>query len=305
MKPHQVLMLSLIALTTTLIGAGLFAWTQHLSPFVGFYWAITTVTTVGYGDVTPHNTIGRIIAMATMVTTIPIAAAAFGGWTANLTSLHIRRALGMTLENHQDHIVILGYTSLLTHLLPDLIEEHQKVLLIAVQDPSNIPSDVSFIAGDPTNPHTLTKAHLTQARQIIVLGDTDGAVIMTAVEARNVAPSIPLFAITQSRRATQTLKELGMPHSVAAQDLLGHTLAKSLETPHAADLFVSLLTSDHTALQEIPVTEEWIGKTFNDMRHHSETIALGIVHNNQVFLGVNENPVMTAEDHILWLIPSA
>ena len=36
---------------------------QHLSAWDGVWWAMSTITTVGYGDVTPHTVAGRLIAI--------------------------------------------------------------------------------------------------------------------------------------------------------------------------------------------------------------------------------------------------
>jgi len=58
-------------------GGALFAMTQHIAFTTGLYWAITTATTVGYGDVIPHNPAGRLVASAVMLTTIPLLASVF------------------------------------------------------------------------------------------------------------------------------------------------------------------------------------------------------------------------------------
>ncbi len=297
---HQILMLTVLVFVIMLVSAVLYSSTQQVSLFTGLYWAVTTVTTVGYGDVTPHNAVGRIIAMGTMLTAIPLAGVAFSGWTASLVSIHFRKVWGLAMNKMHRHLVILGYNPILIHILPDLAARHTELVLIAPGDIPSLPANFPHINGDPTHPHVLAQAHLPDAKQIAVLGETDGAVLMSAIEAHRIAPETPIFAVTHSRRAAQTLKDLGMTHSVASQDLLGHTLATSLETPHAADFFVALLTSTRATLQEIPAPKDALHRPLADFVPPDVSTVLAIIRQNHVILPI-DNPVIEPLDTILVL----
>jgi voltage-gated potassium channel Kch len=67
------------------VGADCFSAAEHISYVSGLYWAVTTATTVGYGDVIPRNTVGQLIAIAVMLTTIPLLASVF----ALITGAHM------------------------------------------------------------------------------------------------------------------------------------------------------------------------------------------------------------------------
>jgi len=79
------------AVAFDLVGAACFAATEHVSLFDGIYWSVTTATTVGYGDLTPHTHLGRIIAVLVMLTVIPLFAATFSLLTTSLTTMHVSK----------------------------------------------------------------------------------------------------------------------------------------------------------------------------------------------------------------------
>jgi len=71
---------------------------QHLSTWDGVWWAMTTVSTVGYGDVVPRTTDGRIIAIAVMFVGI--------GFIAILTAAAAERFIRTTGAIEEEQLEI-------------------------------------------------------------------------------------------------------------------------------------------------------------------------------------------------------
>ena len=62
-----------MSLGSALTGGAAFASVEKISVGDGIYWAITTMTTVGYGDFSPKTAEGKAIAVAVMLVGIGFA----------------------------------------------------------------------------------------------------------------------------------------------------------------------------------------------------------------------------------------
>ncbi len=102
-----------IALATVVVTLGAGALMRVLSPhdfgsvWIGFWWAVQTVTTVGYGDVVPHSTSGRIVAAVVMLVGIGFLTVVTASVTAALVESYRRRApdpMMVELDSRLDEI---------------------------------------------------------------------------------------------------------------------------------------------------------------------------------------------------------
>jgi voltage-gated potassium channel len=98
---------ALLAVTTVIVGGAVFAEVEKthdgktLSSWDGIWWAATTVTTVGYGDIYPGTTGGRVIAMTIMAVGIGFVALL----TAFVADRFIQQEVGDDIEDRDERIL--------------------------------------------------------------------------------------------------------------------------------------------------------------------------------------------------------
>jgi voltage-gated potassium channel len=99
---RRTVILAGLALACMLGGAAAFSLAEHVSFWLAMYWALSTASTVGYGDVAPRSGAARVIAATVMLTAIPLLAAAFASLTAMHVHRHVRAHVDRVLEA-RDH----------------------------------------------------------------------------------------------------------------------------------------------------------------------------------------------------------
>ena len=295
---RHVLILLGSAIAVVLVGAELFALAESLPFTTGLYWAVTTATTVGYGDVTPHNPIGKLIASLVMLTTIPMLAAAFAIVSGAAAAASVRRFLAMhSTFPEGTYRLIIGMSDSVPAILDELANAGIPVVLVADVDPATVRSGVHVVRGKPTEETVIARAKPAGAEQALITGASDGDVLVSTVLVRKQAPALVITALVDSPSVREALRDLGVQQSVATSELVARTLAASLETPHAGEMISALVGSRDVLAEVDPGTS--VGKRLSAVRNERPGLVLGLVRDGEFTLGLGDDPVVAAGDRLL------
>lgn len=175
---------SVLGVTTILGGLSLYLVEGKLNPSLatvldGFWWALVTVTTVGFGDITPVTLLGRIIG-AVLMTAGMFTLALFAGIVGSslVSGMLSIREEQFRMSDYVNHVVVCGHDES-THLLLDAMRREldltqtRVVLFDDHERPRDLPPDFLWVQGDPTKESELDKVRLTHAAAVIVSGERD------------------------------------------------------------------------------------------------------------------------------------
>jgi voltage-gated potassium channel len=280
-------LLILMAITATLVtGTVGFTWIDHFPPFDAFYMTLTTMTTVGYGEIHPLSRAGRVFNSFLIffgVTTIFIA---IGAMTQTIIELEFGDAIGKRrnkrmIDKLKDHFIICGYGRVGRGAAAEL--QHAGVPFVVVDsDPERVERAMTAgklaVLADATRDETLRHVHIDRARGLVAALATDADNLFVLLSAKGLNPHIFVAARAAEEGAEDKMRRAGADAVFAPYAITGHRLAQALLRPHVVQ-FLDFTTKDigeDIAIEQVRVSEtsEMASKSIRELQIGRE---LGVI----------------------------
>ena len=266
-----------------------------------FWWAIVTMTTVGYGDFTPKTLEGRMFAVFVMFAGISLTAM----FTAIISSIfvakRIREEKGLEKVNIKNHIILCGWNRNADKIIDSiqyLAEAPRKnVVLINDLDEEEIARlktryrkiRLHFVVGDFTSEQVLEKANLEAAETVIIIPsdindsiqNPDDKTIRAALTIKGLEPNIRLIAYLHDRENLTHIKRANADEVVISDDFGAYMLASHVMNPGIPQTVNRLLDNvSKNRFKRVDIPSEFIGKPFDNLFNHFRK------KNNSILVGV-------------------
>ncbi len=201
------------------------------TPLDGFWWSLVTVTTVGFGDITPATSLGRIVGAVLMVAGMFTLALFAGIVGSSLVSgmLSIREEQ-FRMSEYVNHVVVCGYDES-SHIMLDALSKEldpSKTRVVVVDDherPRDLPPDFLWVQGDPSKESELDKVRLTHAAAVIVSGARDMSPQNADARTILIAFTIRRFLKRQGKRMRHRHQPLYVVAEILDSENVAHALS--------------------------------------------------------------------------------
>ena len=238
----------------------------------GNYWwyFVVTSATVGYGDIFPVSTAGRIIGFYVIVGGIVTLTLLFTQLANALQSIRGRRMRGVVPLDLSDHVVLLGYWPGRTERIVDELTAEGRfwVALCAWDDVPENPlshhDSVHFVRGDLAGEDVMTRACVQSARTAVIDGRDDNETLAIAVAVDHVNPRIHLVAAVRDLGRRESLRYVNAGVQVV-QWHMPFLLSEEATDPGITQIYNDLMSSGgHGNTYSLQVTAGFPHATFGD-----------------------------------------
>ncbi len=234
-----------LSVLAMLIGLGTlgFTWFGAMSWVDGFYMAVTTLSTVGYGEARPLGPGARLFAAAFILvgvgaTLYTVAAAAEFLIAGRVRDWIGRRSMNKLLAAMQNHVIVCGYGRLGRSVGAELARGRVEHVIV-----DEDPAIVARLEGGPhpallasaADEGVLEAAGIGRARAIVAATGSEAINVFIALAAREANPTIAIHARAETEAGARRLQRAGATQVVSPYQLGGQRLAHAILRPAVAD----------------------------------------------------------------------
>ncbi len=270
--------------------------------FQSLWFSIVTVTTVGYGDISPVSAIGKLAAIAIMlIGTVYVVVL-----TANITSWLVernrKRTLGLVpVKEIGSPIMICGWKKGMGDLAKEILSLHKidssQLVLVNDADPHEVNElrqdpilrDFHYFSGDYTNTEVLINAGVSKAEKALILADELTGKTVDEIDFKSVLATIAIKRIYPHIYTIVEIIHTKFRHyleNVEAEEIIfNRFIARALVCNMALSsgvnsIFKKFFSMESGILRIVPIDAEWVGNTYERVKQHIEdAVVIGILEN--------------------------
>ncbi len=208
-------------------------YTEVQTPIDAFYYTIVTMSTVGYGDLTPTTELARVFALSFIVVGTASFAYALATLVTPAIENRLTKALGKVTERQlealEGHVVVLGTGGPSDSVLRELEGRAEAVVVTTNEEQAKQLRSRGFlvIESDPSDERALEKARVSEAAAVVAATNHDERDAFALLTARELAPDARIVASAVDVENVENLRRAGADTVISPASIVGGLVAES------------------------------------------------------------------------------
>jgi len=269
------------------------------SLFEAVYFSVVTVSTVGYGDITPKTVPGRLVSIFLIFSGMIL----ISSFTATMSSIIISKKLkegqGVSSIKGKNFVVLCGWNWKVESIINSLIATGiRDIVLVNDSDPAQISSiiekhteaNLKFVKGDFTNMNILNKANVEHSKGVIIvpdnsIGSSQGAdekTVFCTMTVKSISDKIKVHVQLLRNETVPYIIRAKADNYFIADNTAPFFLASDVANPGISDVMLNLMSfNQDDTIESSEIPKDYAGKTFRELseyfREKQDSILLGLV----------------------------
>ena len=248
-----------VCVLAIIIAAGVIGYVviEDWSVVDALYMTIITVTTVGYDEVHPLTTTGRIFSIFLIVGGVSGALYALTGIAGYIIEGHLgttlgRRRMERTIAKLKEHFILCGYGRVGQEIARIFTEEGVPFVIVDKDQESIATAEKDgylYMLGDATSDEVLKEAGIERARGLVIAVGNDADSVYITLSARGLRPDLFIEARSSSSMAGAKLKKAGADRIISPYSLGARRMAQLALRPIVVDFIDTVISLRGRELQ--------------------------------------------------------
>src|SRR3954453_12987007 len=216
-----------------------------------FYYAVVSLSTTGYGDITPATPDARLVNVLLVTPARVLFLIILVGTTLEVLTDQYRNSLRVSRWRRKlkDHVIVCGYGTKGRAAVGALLEtgfDKSRIVIVENREAALRQASANglvAIEGNATRSAVLSQADVRNCKSVIIATDSDEASVLITLTVRQLtAGQVRIIAAVREQENAALLKQSGAHHVIVSSSTAGRLLGLTTTAPPLIDVVEDLLT---------------------------------------------------------------
>ncbi|PIB35457.1 ion transport 2 domain protein [Reichenbachiella sp. 5M10] len=258
------------------------------------WYTIVTLTTVGYGDITPITIYGRVVGYIFVLLSVGIYGLLIGEITNLVSTIKQNKMLGYNGTVFEDHVVIIGWSDFGQLVTEQLIGASKQVAIV-----TNQRSDIELIHekynkknvftlyADFENFESLKKVNIEKSLVVFVNLKDDTEKLVFILNIKKIFDNLEFVVTLENANLKNTFLNAGVTNAISPHEISSKILASYMFEPDVASYTEDIMSFAHTPTDydikqflvtyDNPYLNHTYTQAFSDLKTKFNGVLIGMV----------------------------